>query len=60
MPWPLPTSRTNLRPGVQQFYAMAFAAQGLLVLDASSREVHRIGAPSYAPPLNARTSSTPR
>jgi len=29
----------------QQFYAMAFAAQGLLVLDASSREVHRIGAP---------------
>jgi len=29
----------------QQFYTMAFAAQGLLVLDASSREVHRIGAP---------------
>jgi len=29
----------------QQFYSAAFAAQGLLVLDASSREVHRIGAP---------------
>ena len=29
----------------QHFYSAAFAAQGLLVLDASSREVHRIGAP---------------
>jgi bacillithiol biosynthesis cysteine-adding enzyme BshC len=28
-----------------EFYSKAFAAQGLLVLDASSREVHRIGAP---------------
>ena len=27
------------------FYRQVFAAQGLLVLDASSREVHRIGAP---------------
>ena len=28
-----------------EFYARAFAAQGLLVLDAGGREVHRIGAP---------------
>jgi uncharacterized protein YllA (UPF0747 family) len=28
-----------------EFYSKAFAAQGLLVLDASSREVHRLGAP---------------
>ena len=28
-----------------QFYATAFAAQGLLVLDACGRDVHRIGAP---------------
>ena len=28
-----------------EFYAKAFAAQGLLVLDASGREVHRLGAP---------------
>ena len=28
-----------------EFYAKAFAAQGLLVLDAGGREVHRIGAP---------------
>jgi bacillithiol synthase len=28
-----------------EFYSKAFAAEGLLVLDASSREVHRIGAP---------------
>ena len=28
-----------------EFYAKAFAAQGLLVLDAAGREVHRIGAP---------------
>ena len=29
----------------QQFYSSAFAAQGLLVLDASGRAVHRLGAP---------------
>lgn len=29
----------------QQFYSTAFAAQGLLVLDASSREFHRLGSP---------------
>ena len=28
-----------------EFYAKAFAAQGLLVLDAAGREVHRLGAP---------------
>jgi bacillithiol biosynthesis cysteine-adding enzyme BshC len=28
-----------------EFYSRAFAAQGLLVLDAGGREVHRIGAP---------------
>jgi bacillithiol biosynthesis cysteine-adding enzyme BshC len=28
-----------------EFYSKAFAAQGLLVLDAASREVHRLGAP---------------
>jgi bacillithiol biosynthesis cysteine-adding enzyme BshC len=28
-----------------EFYAKAFAAQGLLMLDAAGREVHRIGAP---------------
>jgi bacillithiol biosynthesis cysteine-adding enzyme BshC len=28
-----------------EFYSKAFAAQGLLVLDAGGREVHRIGAP---------------
>jgi bacillithiol biosynthesis cysteine-adding enzyme BshC len=28
-----------------EFYSKAFAAQGLLVLDAGSREIHRIGAP---------------
>jgi bacillithiol synthase len=28
-----------------EFYATVFAAQGLLVLDAAGREVHRIGAP---------------
>ena len=28
-----------------EFYAKVFAAQGLLVLDAAGREVHRIGAP---------------
>jgi bacillithiol biosynthesis cysteine-adding enzyme BshC len=28
-----------------EFYAKAFATQGLLVLDAAGREVHRIGAP---------------
>ena len=28
-----------------EFYTKAFAAQGLLVLDAAGREVHRIGAP---------------
>jgi bacillithiol biosynthesis cysteine-adding enzyme BshC len=28
-----------------EFYAKAFAAQGLLVLDASGRQVHRLGAP---------------
>lgn len=27
------------------FYAKAFAAQGLLIIDAASREIHRIGAP---------------
>jgi bacillithiol biosynthesis cysteine-adding enzyme BshC len=27
------------------FYAKAFASQGLLILDAASREIHRIGAP---------------
>jgi len=27
------------------FYAQAFAAQGLLVLDAGSRDIHRLGAP---------------
>jgi bacillithiol biosynthesis cysteine-adding enzyme BshC len=29
----------------QQFYGKAFAAQGLLVLDASGRDLHRMGAP---------------
>jgi len=29
----------------REFYSRAFAAQGLLVLDAGGREVHRIGAP---------------
>jgi bacillithiol biosynthesis cysteine-adding enzyme BshC len=29
----------------RDFYAKAFAAQGLLVLDAAGREVHRLGAP---------------
>lgn len=29
----------------REFYAKAFAAQGLLVLDAAGREVHRLGAP---------------
>jgi bacillithiol synthase len=29
----------------QEFYAKVFAAQGLLVVDASSREFHRLGAP---------------
>ncbi len=29
----------------QEFYSKAFAAQGLLVLDAAGRAVHRIGAP---------------
>ena len=28
-----------------EFYSRAFAAQGLLVLDAGSREIHRLGAP---------------
>ena len=28
-----------------EFYTAAFAAQGLLILDAGSREVHRLGAP---------------
>lgn len=28
-----------------EFYSAAFAAQGLLILDAASREVHRLGAP---------------
>lgn len=28
-----------------EFYSKVFAAQGLLILDASSREVHRMGAP---------------
>ncbi len=31
--------------GFAHFYATAFAAQGLLVLDASGREFHRLGAP---------------
>jgi bacillithiol synthase len=32
----------------RQFYATAFAAQGLLVLDAEGRELHRMGAPVLA------------
>ncbi len=28
-----------------EFYSKVFAAQGLLVLDAAGREVHRLGAP---------------
>jgi len=29
----------------REFYAKAFAAQGLLILDAAGRDIHRIGAP---------------
>jgi bacillithiol biosynthesis cysteine-adding enzyme BshC len=42
---------TAYRPGrtfaqaFHEFYAKAFAIQGLLVLDASGREIHRMGAP---------------
>ena len=42
---------TAYRPGqpfaqaFAEFYAKAFAAQGLLVLDAGGREVHRLGSP---------------
>lgn len=42
---------TAYRPGrtfaqaFAEFYARAFSAQGLLVIDASSRPVHRLGAP---------------
>ena len=32
----------------RQFYAQAFAAQGLLILDAEGRAVHRMGAPVLA------------
>jgi len=35
----------------RQFYATAFAAQGLLVLDAEGRELHRMGAPVLAAAL---------
>jgi len=35
----------------QQFYAQAFAAQGLLILDAEERAVHRMGAPVLAAAL---------
>jgi uncharacterized protein YllA (UPF0747 family) len=43
---------TAYRPGqtfaqaFQEFYAKAFAAQGLLVIDAGGRAVHRMGAPA--------------
>ncbi|MGD0548092.1 MAG: bacillithiol biosynthesis cysteine-adding enzyme BshC [Terracidiphilus sp.] len=32
----------------REFYAAAFARQGLLVLDASSRAIHRLGAPALS------------
>ena len=37
-----------------EFYAKVFAAQGLLVLDASGREFHRMGAPVLRAALEAR------
>jgi bacillithiol synthase len=35
----------TLAQAFREFYARAFAAQGLLILDAAGREVHRMGAP---------------
>jgi bacillithiol biosynthesis cysteine-adding enzyme BshC len=35
----------TLAQAFAMFYSQAFAAQGLLVLDAASREIHRLGAP---------------
>ena len=37
----------SLAQAFREFYSRAFAAQGLLVLDAGSREFHRLGAPVF-------------
>lgn len=41
----------TLAQAFRQFYAQAFAAQGLLILDAEERAVHRMGAPVLAAAL---------
>ena len=46
MRWPPPTSPgRTFAQAFAEFYGKVFAAQGLLILDAGSRAVHRMGAP---------------
>ena len=42
-----------------EFYSKAFAAQGLLVLDAAGSEAHGLGRRCCGQPVSARTSSMP-